>query len=250
MKRITHAPPNNLCQPLHRRGGVSSDWRPNRLRPPACFPAASAVANALFAANHGDPQMRRSSDRPFHSWPLVPTAMTHEPLGHSRATPVQRMIPILENVAIARDTFRLRLGNAEIASTIRPGQFVMIRPGPAGATDPLLARPLALYDVVSDSSGVPSAFDVVYLVVGRGTATLALRRPGEQLAVWGPLGNGFGPPPAGPVVFVAGGIGQTPFLALGRSWLRPECRDQTHLAVAWSPRKTRRHSRQLLFHHP
>lgn len=117
---------------------------------------------------------------------------------------------------------------------IRPGQFVMIRPGPAGATDPLLARPLALYDVVSDSSGVPSAFDVVYLVVGRGTATLANRRPGEQLSVWGPLGNGFGPPPPGSVVFIAGGIGQTPFLALGRSWLRPDCSAQTHLAVATS----------------
>jgi dihydroorotate dehydrogenase electron transfer subunit len=48
---------------------------------------------------------------------------------------------------------------------------------------------------------------------------LAQRRPGEQLSVWGPLGNGFGPPPAGPVIFVAGGIGQTPFLALGRWWL-------------------------------
>ncbi len=37
--------------------------------------------------------------------------------------------------------------------------------------------------------------------------------------MWGPLGNGFGPPPDGDVVFVAGGIGQTPFLALGRWWL-------------------------------
>jgi len=28
----------------------------------------------------------------------------------------------------------------------------------------------------------------------------------------------FGPPPDGPAVFVAGGIGQTPFLALARWW--------------------------------
>jgi dihydroorotate dehydrogenase electron transfer subunit len=131
------------------------------------------------------------------------------------------MIPVLENVAIARDTFRLRLGDADLAAALRPGQFVMIRPGPTGATDPLLGRALALYDVVCDQSGTPSAFDVVYLVVGRGTAALSLRRPGERVAVWGPLGNGFGPPPVGPVIFIAGGIGQTPFLALGRSWLRP-----------------------------
>ena len=46
-------------------------------------------------------------------------------------------------------------------------------------------------------------------------------RPGDQLPVWGPLGNGFGLPPdtGGEVIFVAGGIGQTPFLALGRWWL-------------------------------
>jgi len=55
--------------------------------------------------------------------------------------------------------------------------------------------------------------------VGRGTAALAGRRPGDRVAIWGPLGNGFGPPPTGEVIFVAGGIGQTPFLALGRWWL-------------------------------
>ena len=44
----------------------------------------------------------------------------------------------------------------------------------------------------------------------------------SKLSVWGPLGNGFGPPPAGSVIFVAGGIGQTPFLALGRWWLGRE----------------------------
>ncbi len=144
------------------------------------------------------------------------------PGSHGRHRPrraAHRLVPVLENVPIARDTYRLRLGDATMARAIKPGQFVMIRPGPEGATDPLLGRPLALYDVVRDPAGTPTAFDVVYLVVGRGTAALAQRRPGERLAVWGPLGNGFGPPPAGPVLFVAGGIGQTPFLALGRSWL-------------------------------
>jgi dihydroorotate dehydrogenase electron transfer subunit len=128
-------------------------------------------------------------------------------------------VPIVENVPIARDTYRLRLADPEMASAIRPGQFVMIRPGPEGSSDPLLGRPLALYDVVRDAGGVAVALDIVYLVVGRGTALLSQRRPGERVSVWGPLGNGFGPPPTGPVIFVAGGIGQTPFLALGRWWL-------------------------------
>jgi dihydroorotate dehydrogenase electron transfer subunit len=130
-----------------------------------------------------------------------------------------RLAHVVENVRIARDTYRLRLADPLLASVIKPGQFIMIRPGPEGATDPLLGRPLALYDVVCDSTGRATEIDVVYLVVGRGTAALSQRRPGERLAIWGPLGNGFGSPPAGPVVFVAGGIGQTPFLALGRWWL-------------------------------
>ncbi len=37
------------------------------------------------------------------------------------------------------------------------------------------------------------------------------------MEVWGPLGNGFPPAAAEHLVMVAGGIGQTPFLALARS---------------------------------
>jgi dihydroorotate dehydrogenase electron transfer subunit len=131
----------------------------------------------------------------------------------------QRLVPVLENVPIARDTYRLRLSDPILAQAIRPGQFVMIRPGPEGAEEPLLGRPFALYDVVLDAIGRPMGVDIVYLVVGRGTAALSQRRPGDRLSIWGPLGNGFGSPPAGHVIFVAGGIGQTPFLALGRWWL-------------------------------
>jgi dihydroorotate dehydrogenase electron transfer subunit len=126
---------------------------------------------------------------------------------------------VLENVKIARDTYRLRLGDKALAQRIRPGQFVMIRPGPPGATDPLLGRPFALYDVVRDEKGEATAIDVVYLIVGRGTSALAGRKPGDHVDVWGPLGNGFGEAPAGDVIFVAGGIGQTPFLALAHAWL-------------------------------
>ena len=71
-----------------------------------------------------------------------------------------------------------------------------------------------------DDRGQPSAVDVVYLVVGKVTGLLAQARPGDRVEVWGPLGNGF------PelhrldhVGLVAGGIGQTPFLAHVREWL-------------------------------
>ena len=133
------------------------------------------------------------------------------------ASAAQRTVAVLENRKLARDTYKVRLDDPAMARSIRPGQFLMIRPG--RGHDPMLGRPFALYDVARDASGEPVAVEVVYLVIGRGTAALADCVPGDRVSVWGPLGNGFGPAPAGPVLFVAGGIGQTPFLALGKWWL-------------------------------
>ncbi len=89
----------------------------------------------------------------------------------------------------------------------------------AGSDDPLLARPLALYDTVLDAQQRPVGLDIVYLVVGKLTGRLAALEPGAALTVWGPLGNGFSPEPAEHLLMVAGGIGQTPFLALAREFL-------------------------------
>jgi dihydroorotate dehydrogenase electron transfer subunit len=96
----------------------------------------------------------------------------------------------------------------------------------ADCDDPLLGRPLALYDTVwsgGDSGdkrqSEPVGIDVVYLVLGKMTRRLAEFEPGRALEVWGPLGNGFAPRPAEHLVMVAGGIGQTPFLALAREQL-------------------------------
>ena len=54
----------------------------------------------------------------------------------------------------------------------------------------------------------------------RMTGRLAELRPGDQLEVWGPLGNGFADLDGrDDVALVAGGIGQTPFLAHVRDLL-------------------------------
>src|SRR5262249_1007547 len=126
--------------------------------------------------------------------------------------------PVLANTRLARDTYLIRLETREIAAAIRPGQFVMIRL--CGHSDPLLRRPFALYDTVLDAEDRPFALDVVYLVVGKVTGLLARLRPGDVVDVWGPLGNGF-PEPVGRdhVALIAGGIGQTPFLAHVRELL-------------------------------
>lgn len=129
----------------------------------------------------------------------------------------QARVAVIENVPLARDTYRMRFACPEIARRIVPGQFLMLRL--SELNDPLLGRPLALYDVVLDGAGRPVAIDVVYLVLGKMTARLARAKAGDELDVWGPLGNGFPPQPADHLIMVAGGIGQTPFLALGQEYL-------------------------------
>jgi dihydroorotate dehydrogenase electron transfer subunit len=129
-----------------------------------------------------------------------------------------RSARVIEHVPLAERTFRVRLECPDIARAIRPGQFVMLRL--PNTTDPLLARPFALYDTVVDAAGNPVGFDVVYLVVGKMTGRLAEVAVGDSLQIWGPLGRPFldvGAPQS--VTLVAGGIGQTPFLAYVRELL-------------------------------
>lgn len=130
--------------------------------------------------------------------------------------PWQGTVTVDENVEIAEETYRVRFRAPEIARRVVPGQFVMMRI--AGMLDPLLGRPLAVYDVV-DEGGERSMLDIVYLRVGHMTTQLAQLRSGVLLDVWGPLGNGFPPQETGHLIMVAGGIGQTPFLTLAREYL-------------------------------
>lgn len=125
---------------------------------------------------------------------------------------------VVAHEPMARNTWRMRLQCPEFARRILPGQFFMIRL--PGRSDPLMGRPFALFDVVLDESGAPAGVDFGYVVVGKVTGLLATLVPGDTVEVWGPLGNGFPEPPAGRLVIVAGGIGQTPFLAVVREALR------------------------------
>jgi dihydroorotate dehydrogenase electron transfer subunit len=127
-------------------------------------------------------------------------------------------VSVAKNELLARDTYLIRLHAPQLGAAIRPGQFVMLRV--PGRTDPLLGRPFALYDTVVDEAGRVTGLDVVYLVIGKMTRLLAALQAGAEVEVWGPLGNGF-PDLDGKdhIGLVAGGIGQTPFLAHVRDLL-------------------------------
>jgi dihydroorotate dehydrogenase electron transfer subunit len=129
----------------------------------------------------------------------------------------QETVVIEQNVLLARETYRLRLPCPGIAANILPGQFLMLRL--PGTNDPLLGRPLALFDTYRDVSGRSQGVDIVYQAIGRMTRRLAAMKPNDRLEIWGPLGNGFPPTETGHLIMVAGGIGQTPFMALARHYL-------------------------------
>ena len=134
---------------------------------------------------------------------LVPTA------AHVKAT-------VVEQEKMATNTWRLRIRCPELARQIRPGQFFMIKE--PGTTDPLLGRPFAQFDKWEEN-GEPVGIDFGYVAIGKLTNLMTHWGPGDCVELWGPLGNGFPEPGAGHLMMIAGGIGQTPFLAVARESL-------------------------------
>jgi dihydroorotate dehydrogenase electron transfer subunit len=130
---------------------------------------------------------------------------------------MQAIAPVVEQVTLARDTYRLRIAAPEIAARVTPGQFVMIRE--PGTSQPLLGRPFALYDTYVDAADRPAGIDVVFLVVGKMTGVMQRWRAGDNVELWGPLGNGFPLLDTPRLLMVAGGIGYTPFPAVAREAL-------------------------------
>ena len=134
---------------------------------------------------------------------------------------LQVSAPVCLREELAHETWLVRIDCADIAQRIMPGQFVMVRDD-STASDPLLGRAFAMYDVVADELGGLHYLDIVFHEVGKMTHRLACITEGERLSVCGPLGNGFDPIVSGHanhVIMVAGGIGQTPFLAVAKELL-------------------------------
>ncbi len=88
---------------------------------------------------------------------------------------------------------------------VRASRFFMLRR--KDRLSPLIPRPFSLYRQQG------TRLEFLVKVMGRGTRALADSRPGDELALIGPLGNGWptldgeGPP----WVMIAGGVGSAPF---------------------------------------
>ncbi len=102
-----------------------------------------------------------------------------------------------------------------LAATTRPGQYVMAIPS-AGET---AAVALGIYEAEGER------VSLLFFITGKRTLDLARLRPGDVLALLGPLGNGFDLTASGrDVAIVAGGVGIAsvllPALALRRDGAR------------------------------
>lgn len=99
---------------------------------------------------------------------------------------------ILSNIELSPAYRRIRLTAPPAFAAATPGQFVMVRIG--GGIDPVLRRPFAVFDLGTgtDSAGAPQVwFEMLYKIVGKGTAMLAGLHDGDEVDILGPLGTGF-----------------------------------------------------------
>jgi dihydroorotate dehydrogenase electron transfer subunit len=94
-----------------------------------------------------------------------------------------------------------------------PGQFVMIRPARGG--EPLLSRPLSIYQFTRNQDHVILEF--LYRIVGQGTELLSRLPSAAEVAMLGPLGNGFRiEKNRSHRILLAGGMGVAPITFLAQ----------------------------------
>ncbi|MBI5756405.1 MAG: dihydroorotate dehydrogenase electron transfer subunit [Nitrospirae bacterium] len=128
---------------------------------------------------------------------------------------------VISNLCIKGSYYKLTIKPSTSIRAIA-GQFLMIRPAAYQAFyEPLLPRPFSIHRLSPDGN-----LEILYKVVGKGTAILARCGNNDEIDFLGPLGNGFPvrltKGSSGEILIVAGGIGVAPMLYLTES-LRASC---------------------------
>ncbi len=117
---------------------------------------------------------------------------------------------VIEARHLEADQHALVLEAPEIAETATAGSFVHVG---VHADPPLMRRPLSI--LWSDRER--GTIEVLYKVVGKGTAALARVQKGETLPTLGPIGRGFqAEPNRDRPLLIGGGVGIPPILFLAR----------------------------------
>ncbi len=118
--------------------------------------------------------------------------------------------PVDRTIELDNKIFLLKIHSPEIASIIKPGQFLNIRV--SETIYPLLRRPFSVCDVEGEY------FYIMFNILGEGTKILAQKHFGDTIDVLGPLGNGFNFEDSyDTAIIVGGGLGAAPFPYLIRT---------------------------------
>ena len=110
---------------------------------------------------------------------------------------------ITQHLEILPGVYRTFFRYPEGAPKPLPGQFVQIEPSPG--LFPLTRRPFTVNR--ADSHG----FEVIFDVVGRGTAVMSGLEKGSSARILGPLGRGWNTSEPGNWLLVGGGLGAAGF---------------------------------------
>ena len=115
---------------------------------------------------------------------------------------------ILENTKVNAKYYKLVFHSKKLSQKVQPGQFLNVQL--TDSMDPFLRRPFSYYRVSGDR------IEVLYEILGRGTAFLAERKKGDTLRINGPLGKAFRAalPKSKKRVLIAGGVGVPPLVFL------------------------------------
>ena len=138
------------------------------------------------------------------------------------------MALILENKKLSEGIFMMR-----VSSDLRPpvpGQFVMLRPEGDGL---FLGRPISVMDW---ENGV---WTFLYKVVGKGTLAMSGMKTGDEISMFGPMGNGFSQviqlEKIRKAVLIGGGMGIAPMYGLAKALRKTGCRVKIHLGFTDGP---------------
>lgn len=116
---------------------------------------------------------------------------------------------VLEQRGLCSDIWRMRLHAPELVEQATAGQFIHLRVDSRIA--PLLRRPFGIHRVDREKG----EFEILYRVIGEGTALMTQIRVNDTVDILGPLGHGFDL--AGDytdAIVVAGGMGIAPVFFL------------------------------------
>lgn len=117
------------------------------------------------------------------------------------------LAPIISKAEFRPEVFLMWLECPDIAALAKPGQFVMVRCG----QDTTLRRPLSIH-LVNKTEG---RLALLFTIVGKGTRWLSQRKAGDNIDLFGPLGNGFSVrPDSRNLLLIAGGMGIAPLCFL------------------------------------